>query len=55
MLRAIGPTIHHVGEGEQARVVKLAIHLMIAGLAQAMSEALVFGEAAGVPAPRSSR
>jgi 3-hydroxyisobutyrate dehydrogenase-like beta-hydroxyacid dehydrogenase len=49
VLRAIGPTIHHVGEAEQARVVKLAINLMIAGLAQLMSEALVLGEAAGVP------
>jgi 3-hydroxyisobutyrate dehydrogenase-like beta-hydroxyacid dehydrogenase len=48
ILRAIGPTIHHVGEGEQARVVKLAINLMIGGLAQLMSEALVLGEAAGV-------
>lgn len=48
VIRAIGPTIHHVGEGEQARVVKLAINLMIAGLAQLMSEALVLGEASGV-------
>ena len=48
VLRAIGPTIHHVGDAEQARVVKLAINLMIAGLAQLMSEALVLGEAAGV-------
>jgi 3-hydroxyisobutyrate dehydrogenase-like beta-hydroxyacid dehydrogenase len=48
ILRAIGPTIHHVGDGEQARVVKLAINLMIAGLAELMSEALVLGEAAGV-------
>ena len=48
VIRAIGPTIHHVGDGEQARVVKLAINLMIAGLAQLMSEALVLGEAAGV-------
>jgi len=48
VLRAIGPTIHHVGETEQARVVKLAINLMIGGLAQLMSEALVLGEAAGV-------
>jgi len=48
LLRAIGPTVHHVGDGEQARVVKLAINLMIAGLAQLMSEALVLGEAAGV-------
>jgi 3-hydroxyisobutyrate dehydrogenase-like beta-hydroxyacid dehydrogenase len=49
VLLAIGATIDHVGEAEQARVVKLAINLMIAGLAQLMSEALVLGEAAGVP------
>jgi 3-hydroxyisobutyrate dehydrogenase-like beta-hydroxyacid dehydrogenase len=49
VIRAIGPTVHHVGDGEEARVVKLAINLMIAGLAQLISEALVFGEAAGVP------
>jgi 3-hydroxyisobutyrate dehydrogenase-like beta-hydroxyacid dehydrogenase len=49
VLLSIGPTVHHVGEGEQARVVKLAINLMIAVLAQAMSEALVLGEAADVP------
>ena len=48
VLRAIGPTIHYVGEGEQARVVKLAINLVIAGLAQLMAEALVLGEASGV-------
>jgi len=48
VLLAIGPTIHYVGEDERARVVKLAINLMIAVLAQAMSEALVFGERAGV-------
>ena len=48
VIRAIGPTLHHVGDGEQARVVKLAINLMIAGLAQLISEALVLGEAAGV-------
>src|SRR5713101_8213785 len=48
VIRAIGPTVHHVGDAEQARIVKLAINLMIAGLAQLMSEALVFGEAAGV-------
>jgi 3-hydroxyisobutyrate dehydrogenase-like beta-hydroxyacid dehydrogenase len=48
VIRTIGPTVHHVGDGEQARIVKLAINLMIAGLAQLMSEALVLGEAAGV-------
>ena len=48
ILRAIGPTITHVGDAEQARIVKLAINLMIGWLAQLMSEALVLGEAAGV-------
>jgi 3-hydroxyisobutyrate dehydrogenase-like beta-hydroxyacid dehydrogenase len=48
VIRAIGPTIHHVGDAEQARVVKLAVNLMIGGLAELMSEALVLGEAAGV-------
>jgi 3-hydroxyisobutyrate dehydrogenase-like beta-hydroxyacid dehydrogenase len=48
VLLAIGPTVHRVGDGEQARVVKLAINLVIGGLAELMSEALVLGEAAGV-------
>jgi 3-hydroxyisobutyrate dehydrogenase len=48
VLRAIGPTIHEVGDGEQARVVKLAINLVIAGLAELMAEALVLAESAGV-------
>ena len=34
--------------------MKLAINLMIAGLAQLMSEALVLGEAAGVSRATSS-
>ncbi len=48
VLLAIGPTIHEVGDGEQARIVKLAINLVIAGLAELMAEALVLGEASGV-------
>lgn len=48
VIKAIGPTAHHVGEGEQARIVKLAINLVIAGLAELMSEALVLAEASDV-------
>jgi 3-hydroxyisobutyrate dehydrogenase-like beta-hydroxyacid dehydrogenase len=48
VLLAIGPTVHRVGDAEQARVVKLAINLVIGGLAELMSEALVLGEGAGV-------
>src|SRR3954470_15631705 len=47
-LLAIGRAIHDVGEGEEARVVKLAINLVIGGLAELMAEALVLSEAAGV-------
>jgi 3-hydroxyisobutyrate dehydrogenase-like beta-hydroxyacid dehydrogenase len=48
VITAIGPTVHYVGEGEQARIVKLALNLMIAGLAELMSEALVLAEASDV-------
>lgn len=48
ILLAIGPTVHRVGAAEEARVVKLAINLMIGGLAQLMAEALVLGESSGV-------
>jgi 3-hydroxyisobutyrate dehydrogenase-like beta-hydroxyacid dehydrogenase len=48
VLLAIGRAVHDVGDGEQARIVKLAINLVLAGLAQLMAEALVLGEASGV-------
>jgi 3-hydroxyisobutyrate dehydrogenase-like beta-hydroxyacid dehydrogenase len=48
VLRAIGPNLQVVGEAEEARVVKLAINLVLGGLAELMAEALVLGEAAGV-------
>jgi 3-hydroxyisobutyrate dehydrogenase-like beta-hydroxyacid dehydrogenase len=48
VLRAIGRTVHVVGDAEQARIVKLAINLVIAGLGQLMAEALLLGEASGV-------
>jgi 3-hydroxyisobutyrate dehydrogenase-like beta-hydroxyacid dehydrogenase len=48
VLRAIGRTIHHVGAEEEARIVKLAVNLVLAGLAELMAESLVLAEAAGV-------
>ncbi len=48
VLKAIGPTLFYVGEGEQARVLKLALNLMIAGTAQLMVEALTLGEGSGL-------
>lgn len=48
VLRAIGPAIQEVGGGEEARIVKLAINLVIGGLAELMAEALVLAESSGV-------
>jgi 3-hydroxyisobutyrate dehydrogenase-like beta-hydroxyacid dehydrogenase len=48
ILEAIGPTVQHVGDGEQARIVKLAINLVIGGLAELMAEAMVLAEASDV-------
>jgi 3-hydroxyisobutyrate dehydrogenase-like beta-hydroxyacid dehydrogenase len=48
LLQAIGPKVKYVGEGELARVVKLALQIMIAGTAELLGESLVLGEAAGV-------
>src|SRR5581483_11070121 len=48
LLSAIGPHVFHVGTGEEARVVKLALNLMLAGTAQLMAEALVLGEKHGI-------
>jgi 3-hydroxyisobutyrate dehydrogenase-like beta-hydroxyacid dehydrogenase len=48
LLRDIGPNLFHVGSGEQARVVKLALNLMIGGTTQLLAEALVLTEQHGL-------
>jgi 3-hydroxyisobutyrate dehydrogenase-like beta-hydroxyacid dehydrogenase len=48
LLRAIGPKVLYVGEGDSARVVKLVFQILIAGTAELLAEALVLGESAGV-------
>jgi 3-hydroxyisobutyrate dehydrogenase len=48
LLEQIAPTVHYVGEGERARVVKLVLQVMIGGTAGLLAEALVLGEAAGL-------
>jgi 3-hydroxyisobutyrate dehydrogenase-like beta-hydroxyacid dehydrogenase len=47
-LRDIGPNLFHVGAAEEARIVKLALNLMIGGTAQLIAEALVLTEKYGV-------
>jgi 3-hydroxyisobutyrate dehydrogenase-like beta-hydroxyacid dehydrogenase len=44
VLDAIGPTVFHLGTKEEARVMKLALNLMVAGTMQLLAEALALGE-----------
>jgi 3-hydroxyisobutyrate dehydrogenase-like beta-hydroxyacid dehydrogenase len=44
----IGPKLFYVGPDEQARIVKLALNLMILGTTQLLAEALVLSEQYGV-------
>jgi 3-hydroxyisobutyrate dehydrogenase-like beta-hydroxyacid dehydrogenase len=48
VLRAIAPTVRYVGEGEQARVLKLVLQILIGGIVELLAEAVVLGEAAGL-------
>lgn len=46
----IGANLFHVGPDEQARVVKLALNLMLGGTTQLLAEALVLAEHNGIEA-----
>jgi 3-hydroxyisobutyrate dehydrogenase-like beta-hydroxyacid dehydrogenase len=48
LLERIGPTIFHLGTGDEARVMKLALNLMVGATAQLLAEALVLGKANGL-------
>lgn len=48
LLRAIGPKVFYVGEGERARVVKLVLQVLVGGIAELLGESLVLGESGGV-------
>jgi 3-hydroxyisobutyrate dehydrogenase-like beta-hydroxyacid dehydrogenase len=47
-LRDIGPNLFYVGGGEESRIVKLALNVMIGGTAQLIAEALVLTEKYGI-------
>jgi 3-hydroxyisobutyrate dehydrogenase-like beta-hydroxyacid dehydrogenase len=48
VLDVIGPTVFHLGAGEEARVMKLALNLIVAGTMQLLAEALTMGEGHGL-------
>jgi 3-hydroxyisobutyrate dehydrogenase-like beta-hydroxyacid dehydrogenase len=45
LLRDIGPHVFRAGDGEAARIVKLALNLMVAGTAELLAECLALAEA----------
>jgi 3-hydroxyisobutyrate dehydrogenase-like beta-hydroxyacid dehydrogenase len=47
-LREIGPKLFYVGPGDESRIVKLALNLMIGGTTQLLAEALVLAEKHGL-------
>ncbi len=48
LLNLIGPTVVHIGEAEQARTMKLAVNGLLAATADALAEAVLLCEAAGI-------
>jgi 3-hydroxyisobutyrate dehydrogenase-like beta-hydroxyacid dehydrogenase len=47
-LRDIGPNLFYVGAGDESRIVKLALNLMLGGTTQLLAEALVLAERSGI-------
>lgn len=52
LFRDIGPNVFYLGAGEEARVMKLALQIFIAGTGELLAEALVLGEANGLDRAR---
>lgn len=48
LLEQIGPQLFHVGDAEQARVVKLLVNAVLGGTAALLAEAVLAGEASGL-------
>jgi 3-hydroxyisobutyrate dehydrogenase-like beta-hydroxyacid dehydrogenase len=48
VLERVGSKLYHVGEREQARVIKLAVNSMLAANAQMMAEVVTLCEASGI-------
>jgi 3-hydroxyisobutyrate dehydrogenase-like beta-hydroxyacid dehydrogenase len=53
LLADIGPTLFYLGAGEQARVMKLALNLMLVGTTELLAEAVLLGEANDLPRDRA--
>jgi 3-hydroxyisobutyrate dehydrogenase-like beta-hydroxyacid dehydrogenase len=52
-LAAIGPNLMELGDGEEARVMKLVLNLILGGTTELLAEALVLAEASGLDRERA--
>jgi 3-hydroxyisobutyrate dehydrogenase-like beta-hydroxyacid dehydrogenase len=52
LIAAIGPNLKETGEGDEARVMKLALNLVLGGTMELLAEAVVLAEASGLPRDR---
>jgi len=48
ILKQIGNRFHYLGDGEEARYLKIGISMMVGNIAQMLAESLVFGEKMGL-------
>ncbi|CND52614.1 3-hydroxyisobutyrate dehydrogenase [Mycobacterium tuberculosis] len=48
LLRDIGPHVFYAGEGENARIIKLALNLMVAGTTELLAECVALAEGHGI-------
>ena len=48
LLRDIGPNVFYIGPGDEARVMKLALQILITGTGELLAEAVALGEANGL-------
>ena len=48
LLQAIAPVVRHLGEGDESRIVKLCVNLMLAGITELLAEVIVVGERSGL-------
>ena len=48
LLEVVAPTVHHLGDGDESRIAKLCVNLMLAGITELLAEAIVLGERSGL-------
>ena len=48
LLQTVAPVVNYLGEGEQSRVAKLCVNLMLAGITELFAEVVVVGERSGL-------